>query len=70
MLDIALPLVTLAALVLAAVLGGRFIAADDARRRVGADAEAATGWLPGLRDRALLAEAGRELAREGSSSRD
>jgi hypothetical protein len=61
MFDILIFTLALAGFVAIAVFGGRFIAAEDARERVQDDPDDAIGWLPGIRDSALLAESAREL---------
>ncbi len=61
MFDIIILAIAVAGLAVIGRIGGRFIAAEDSRSRVRDPLDDRTGWLPGPRDAALLAQSAREL---------
>jgi hypothetical protein len=62
MIGIALVVMSVAGVVAAAMMGRKFIAADDAREDLEWESERSLGWIPTGADELALRRAARELA--------
>ena len=61
MFELAILAIALGGLAAICMFGSRYIAADDARRRVQIDDTQPGGWLPTRRDRAILRHTERQV---------